>query len=251
MKALILAAGLGTRLRPITDTIPKPLVPIAGKTLLAYHLDHLRQHGVTDILINTHYLPDQIDTFVSEYQKAQPNDFSISTTYEPELLGSAGTLRANRAFFEDENEPFFVVYSDNLTDINYTNLLAAHREQGPVATIASYFEAHPEQKGIIEYDETGLIKRFVEKPKPEQVTSNYANAGIYVVSPEIFPLLEELEESVLDFGHHVFPHLLRQDRPMRVYTMNETLLDIGNHENYTKAQDLPEKMNLNYDNDNN
>lgn len=243
MKALILAAGLGSRLRPLTETIPKPLVPIAGVPLLKYHLDHLKGHGVTDILINTHYLAEQIDQFINDYSKQSGGSMKITTTYEPELLGSAGTLKSNQDFFADE-EDFLVVYSDNLTDIDYSKLLEQHRGDDSLVTIASYFEHFPEQKGIIEHDDSRLISRFIEKPQAHEVTTNSANAGIYVINKKIFRTLSELEQIPLDFGHHVFTTLLTHGEPLRVYNMDETLLDIGNHENYTKAQSLPEIMNF-------
>jgi mannose-1-phosphate guanylyltransferase len=243
MKAFILAAGLGTRLRPLTETIPKPLVPIAGKPLLAYHLDHLAEHGVTEVLINTHYLSEQMEEFVADYLRTQPNELSISTIYEPELLGSAGTIRSNQSFVGSD-EPFLVIYSDNLTDINYGKLLDHHMQSEAAVTIASYYEAHPEQKGIIEHDEDLRIRNFVEKPQPHQITSHYANAGIYVMDARIFDALAQLEHDLLDFGHHVFPFLLKNGHLMQVYQMDETLLDIGNLENYTKAQSLPETMNF-------
>ncbi len=243
MKAFILAAGLGTRLRPLTETTPKPLVPIAGKPLLGYHLDHLAAHGITDIRINTHYLPAQMEEFIAQYQTTQPNRLSISTIYEPELLGSAGTIRDNQSWLSG-NEPFLVIYSDNLTDIDYGKLIDHHRQSKAQVTIASYYEHHPEQKGIIEHDDELVISNFIEKPQPHHITSNYANAGIYVIDSSILNTLPELDHEVLDFGHHVFPFLLKNGHLMQVYQMDETLLDIGNHENYTKAQALPETMNF-------
>lgn len=246
MKALILAAGIGTRLRPITDKIPKPLVPIADKPLLAYHFNHLSHHGITDILVNTHYLSAQIDSFINSYLETKASKPKIRTTYEENLLGSAGTLRENADFFNLDEEPFLVVYGDNLTDINYTRLIQQHISEKNLVTIASYYETHPEQKGIIEYDGSRRIKKFIEKPKPEQITSHYANAGIYVMNRQILPLLKSMHEIPLDFGHHVFPHLLEHNYKMAIYAMDETLLDIGNYENYTKAQLLPTTMNFDY-----
>lgn len=243
MKALILAAGLGTRLRPITETIPKPLVPIAGVPLLTYHLNQLQYYGVTDVLINTHYLAEQIEQFVEDYVNEHGKNIRVSTIYEPELLGSAGTLKANQGFFADE-EDFLVIYSDNLTDIDYSKLLLQHKSSNSMVTIASYYEHFPEQKGIIEYGDDFVITNFIEKPKTTEVTSNYANAGIYVVNRKIFELIKRINEPLLDFGHHIFPELLKRQEMMRVYTMDETLLDIGNHENYTKAQTMPIIMNF-------
>lgn len=234
MKAIILAAGLGTRLRPFTLTTPKPLLPIGNKPLLAYHLDSLRAHHVSSVLINTHHLPEQIEKFVEEYQAAHSN-LSITTIFEPELLGSAGTVKANEAFFRDVND-FFIIYGDNFTNIDYLKLLAHHRTKGGLMTIASYEEAHPEQKGVIESDANGRIKRFVEKPKPGETTSTRANAGIYVAERGLFSFLQALSNESPDFGNHVFPFLLEQGAPLFAYPMTEHILDIGTPESYTKAQ---------------
>lgn len=240
MKALILAAGLGTRLRPLTETIPKPLLPIAGKPLLAYHLDSLSRCGITDVLINTHYLHEKIEDFVLEAKKDFP-DLNIQTSFEAELLGSAGTLKENREFFKNE-EDFLIVYGDNLTNINYQNLLEIHEKEKGLVTIASYFEEHPESKGIISFDEKNRILKFIEKPKGNQVISNYANAGIYVLNKKVFEYLKQLDKEPLDFGHDFFPFLLGKDEDMYVYKMNEILLDIGNIENYNKSQDIALKL---------
>jgi NDP-sugar pyrophosphorylase family protein len=234
MKALLLCAGLGTRLRPLTETTPKPLLPISGKPLLLYHLESLYAHGVRHILINTHYLPTQIEAFV----KKHADDFAgliIETVYEENLLGSAGTLRHNVSFFEGSDD-FFVVYGDNLTTINYTKLLETHKSTGGIATIASYVEPHPETKGIIVFDDNDQITTFIEKPTGDQIISHYANAGIYVIRDDIFTSLYEIEKQPLDFGYDVFPSLLAHKEKMYVYRMDEFLLDIGTLDSYTKAQ---------------
>ena len=239
MKALLLAAGLGTRLRPLTETIPKPLVPIDGKPLLQYHLDHLAKHGVTEVLINTHYLASQIETFVKDYQERRP-DLLITTSYEETMLGSAGTLRANQEFFGDE--AFFIVYADNLTDLNYQKLMEHHRSQSALVTIASYQESFPEQKGIIEFNpETKLIEGFIEKPPPGTTSSDRANAGIYVTDARLFPHLDT-EKTPYDFGFDVFPQLLASGQPLAVYLMQESILDVGTHKTYTEAQTLVKRL---------
>ncbi len=236
MKALILAAGLGTRLRPLTEKTPKPLLLVGDKPLLEYHLDSLEKNGVESILINTHYLPEQIVDF-SEKQNQSSRKMRVFTVFERGLLGSAGTLKANKSFFDGEDD-FFIVYGDNLTNIDYKKLLERHKETGGVVTIASYVEPLPETKGIIVLSEVGKIERFIEKPKKEQVVSNYANAGIYVVNKRIFDFLESFSQTPFDFGHHLFPYLLKLGVPLYVYHMDEMLLDIGTLESYTKAQDL-------------
>jgi NDP-sugar pyrophosphorylase family protein len=234
MKALVLSAGLGTRLRPITDIIPKPLVPINGKPLLAYHLDALLKYGVSDVLINTHHLSEKVKFFIDGYLKSHAG-INIVSTFEKKLLGSAGTLKANADFFQGESN-FLVVYGDNLTNINYQNLLNFHSKVGGICSIACYLETHPETKGVVEFDERGRILRFVEKANQYRGVKCYANGGIYVCDTKVFDYLDELEESLLDFGSHLFPYLIQQAKPMYAYKMTELLLDIGTLETYQLAQ---------------
>ncbi len=236
MKALILAAGLGTRLRPLTDQTPKCLVPIGGRPLLSYHLDALQNIGVSDVLINTHYLSDQVESFLEQYRQGV-RDMSIVTAYEESLLGSAGTLKMNQDFFKGE-EDFLVVYGDDLTNLDYARLLKLHKQKKGICTIACYYEKHPEQKGVVIFDANGQITEFKEKPKKEEINTNDANAGIYVVNQEIFKMLAPMEKPLLDFGYDVFPPLLRENKAMFVYQMEEFFLDIGTPENYNFANSV-------------
>lgn len=236
MKAILLSAGLGSRLRPLTYTTPKQLLPINGKPLLSYHLESLYKYGVRDILINTHHLHEQIEEFVND-NKERFKGLTIQTVFEKTLLGSAGTLKENKLFFKNEDD-FFVIYADNLTNINYNSLFGIHKDKGGVVTIASYVEEFPESKGIISFDENDRVLKFIEKPKPDQIISKYANAGIYVVNKKIFEYLNSLEKMPLDFGFDVFPYLLDKNEDMYIYKMNEFLLDIGTLESYTKSQDI-------------
>lgn len=235
MKALILCAGLGTRLRPLTDTIPKALVPVAGKPLLAYHLDSLQKYGVSEALINTHYLADKISDFAREYEKQNPK-IKITVSFEPKLLGSAGTLLHNGDFFKNEDS-FFIIYGDNLTNINYEAILRCHKKNNGIVTIASYYENNPSSKGIIVFNENHKISKFIEKPAIKDIISNYANAGIYVAKRDIFRYLEALQKTPLDFGRDVFPALLDLHKAMYVYKMTEFLLDIGTPETYERAHE--------------
>lgn len=242
MKALILAAGLGTRLRPLTEKIPKPLVLIGNKPLLQYHFDRLLSLGINDILINSSYLAEQIKDFVSSYQKLH-TEVRIKLTFEPELLGSAGTLKANADFFQGEDD-FLIIYGDNLTNINYNQLIDSHRLKQPaLCTIACYEEPNIESKGMVIFDAEGRIQRFIEKPKTEQVVSHYANAGMYVCNKDIFKYLDQFDKIPLDFGHDIFPKVLidRVD-VLSVYLMKEFLLDIGTMDNYEKANKAVESL---------
>lgn len=233
MKALILAAGLGTRLRPLTDSVPKPLVPLAGRPLLAYHLDNLRKHGVDEVLIDVHYLAEQIEAFAKEYSThhATPR---ISFSYNPDLIGSAGVVARNRDFFGEED--FFVVYSDNFTNLNFTNLLTKHRATQAVCTIATYYEPEPSSKGIVVYDKTGRISRFIEKPQGQEIISNYANAGIYACSSSIIDHIDLAEAFPYDFARHLFPKLLKLGYPLFSHELTEYFIDIGTPATYARGQ---------------
>lgn len=242
MKALILAAGLGTRLRPLTEKTPKPLLKIGEKPLLQYHLNLLRLHGFFEVLINTHYLSEQIKDFAIEYQNRHP-DIKIHVTEEPELLGSAGTLKANKSFFaEDDN--FLIFYGDNLTDINLTELISTHEQLQALATIAVYEEKYPEQKGIIETDDKDNVTHFYEKPSEGITDSKLANGGIYILNKEILPILDHQQKTPLDFGFDIFPYLLDNDYKISVYKSHELIHDVGTHDNYQKAQELLKTMDL-------
>lgn len=236
MKALILIAGLGTRLRPITFRVPKSIVPINNIPLLKYHLDTLTYYGILDVLINIHYLPNAIYSFIDGYKKINKR-IRIKSVFEETLLGSAGTLKKNKSFFRSDTD-FLVIYGDNLTNINYLSFWKYHKQKGGIATIASYYENHPESKGIIVFNKKKVIQSFVEKPKPEQITSHHANAGIYMLNKKIFNYLDKYNSYPIDFGRDLFPNLLSIKEYMYIYIMKELLLDIGTHQTYQLAQKI-------------
>lgn len=240
MKALILAAGLGTRLRPLTESMPKCLVPIAGRPLLDYHLKSLEKFGFDEALINTHYLPELVEKYIAEYKNGG-GKIKIKIAYEPELLGSAGTLRANKDFFSGEKN-FAVIYADNLTNINYRKLLNFHEKNNSDCTIACYFEPNPAQKGVVVCDASERVTRFVEKPKELPAPSNFANGGIYIFNSAIISSLADSPGLNYDFGHHVFPQLLENKLNLHAYKMDEFLLDIGSMDSYNLAQSYIDKL---------
>jgi len=227
MKAFLLAAGLGTRLRPLTDQIPKCLVPINGKPLMAYWFDLFEKHGVEEILVNLHYLPTQVEAFVNNY----PTSLKIRTFYEEKLLGSGGTVWKNRNWVKNE-EMFLIVYGDNLTNANLTDMIYFHQKYRPVLTMAVFHTDRPRECGIATVNSTHTIVEFVEKPKNPK--SNLANAGIFVASPEIFHYFPDNHETVIDLGFNVLPNLVDK---MKAYLLTDYLLDIGNLERYQKAQE--------------
>ncbi len=223
MKAILLAAGKGTRLRPLTDTIPKCLVPINGEPLLGIWLKLLEAHGIKEVLVNYH-APD-IEAFLAR----DDSGVRIKAVYEEKLLGSAGTVRANKDFVEGE-DAFLIAYADNLTNMDLTRMIEFHRARSGVLTMGLHRTGRPEACGIAALDADGLITSFIEKPK--QPESDLANAGIYVAGQGVFDHIPS-RKGLVDFGFDVFPALVGK---MYGYEIEEYLLDIGTMENYKRAE---------------
>ena len=226
MKAFLLAAGLGTRLRPVTDQAPKCLVPIAGKPLLQIWLELLAWHGVQEVLINTHHLPELVQNFASGWFGCP----KLHLSHEETLLGSAGTLRKNWDFVAAE-ESFLVCYADNLTDVDLGKLVQFHQAHQGSLTMALFRTERPRECGVAEMDEAGLITSFEEKPTLPK--SSLANAGIYVMRPGIQRLLPHTQPS--DIGFHLLPRCLGE---MYGWLWEGLLMDIGNPQAYARAQEL-------------
>jgi NDP-sugar pyrophosphorylase family protein len=230
MKALILAAGEGTRLGPLTAERPKPMLPVGGVPLIEHIVLLLKRHGVSDIAINLHYKPW---TIIHHLGHGRRWGVRIHYSFEEALLGSAGAAKRLEWYFD---ESFIVFYGDLYTDLNLSNLIAAHRQGGAPLTMALYAVDNPTQCGIVELDEQSRVRRFVEKPAPDQVFSRLANAGVLVIEPAVLDLVPA--EQNYDFGHDVFPRMLATDQSIVGYPITETLIDIGTPENYQKAQQL-------------
>jgi mannose-1-phosphate guanylyltransferase len=224
MKAFLLAAGLGKRLRPLTSDRPKCLVPIAGKPLLHYWLSLCRRCGVRDLLVNVHHQADMVQQYLRGL-----NDQSVEITVFPErrLLGSGGTVAANASFVRGQRD-FFVLYADNLTNIDLNALLRFHRSHDGMATMGLFRTPAPEQCGIVELDASGVVTSFQEKPARPR--SDLANAGVMVFDPEVFSHMPG--EEVFDLGHDVLPGLAGR---MHGYVIQEYLQDIGTIEKYLDA----------------
>lgn len=228
MKGLLLAAGLGTRLRPLTETTPKCLVDIAGKPLLAWWLRHLEAQGVTDVIINLHHLPEKVREFIDRYD----GPLSVTLFEEKELLGSAGTLSACEAYLSDTNH-FFILYGDNLTNVRLRSLAKYHERVAPLLTVGLFRAPEPRACGIVEVDgeDSGRIISFVEKPKNPQ--SDLASAGLFVASRDIFARLPPPGEFPLDFGGGVMPNLVGQ---MYGVLVDGYLRDVGTIESLRAAR---------------
>ena len=228
MKAFLLAGGFGTRLKPLTDTTPKCLVPINGVPLMEWWLRLLKKHGVTEVIVNTHYLYGQVRDYIQQYNQ-RDTGLRVIEFYEDTLLGSGGTINANRDFVED-GEDFFVCYANNLTDINLSEMMRKKKKKSGVLTMALFHTNKPSQCGIAELDSSGKIIEFIEKP--EHPKSNLANAGIYVTNKNVFEVFPKAE--FIDFGKDILPKLV--DR-MFGWSIDGYLIDIGTMDNYQRAQE--------------
>lgn len=215
IRAQVLAAGLGTRLRPLTHEIPKPMVPVLDRPVMAHIVDHLRRAGISDIIANLHYFPDSIRDYFGD---------SIEYVYEEELSGTAGGVRRCRDFLGDST--FLIFSGDALTDIDIARFLDAHKANGGVATIAAKRVANTEEYGVIVHDAAGRISAFQEKPHPDEALSDLANTCIYLFEPAIFDYFPDSE--FVDFANDVFPALLEHDVPFFVHDIgDEYWNDVG------------------------
>jgi mannose-1-phosphate guanylyltransferase len=224
MKAFILAAGSGTRLRPLTDKVPKCLLPIQGVPLLRIWLENCQAAGIAEVLVNVHAHPESFREFV----RAQNSAVRVRLVEETELLGSAGTLAKNRAFVQDE-EDFFVLYGDVLTNTSLATMLDFHRQGRTPATLGVYQVPDPSRCGVVTTDQDAIVRNFVEKP--ERPESHWAFSGVMIASPQIIDLAPSQRPA--DIGFHLLPHLIGG---MRAYPIPDYLQDIGTLSNYNDAQ---------------
>ena len=224
MKAFLLAAGHGTRLRPLTDSTPKCLLPIGGTPLLGIWLELCRCSGIGEVLLNLHAHPGA----VRDYLSRQPCGVEVTVFEEPELLGSAGTVAANREWVRSE-ECFWILYADVLTNVDLTAMLRFHRAHPSAATIGVYRVPDPSRCGIVTVDQNQRVTHFVEKPA--HPASNLAFSGVLLGTPELLEAIPD--QTPADLGHDVLPRLAGR---MSAYEIGEFLLDIGTRQNYERAQ---------------
>jgi mannose-1-phosphate guanylyltransferase len=224
LKAFLLAAGHGTRLRPLTDNTPKCLLPIQGIPLLQIWLDVCRRFGVDQVLINIHAHADLVLDFLQKNAKGT----RVRVVVEERLLGSAGTLLCNRQWVEAE-DCFWVFYADVLNRVDLGAMLRIHQSRKPVATMGVCRVPDPARCGVVDVSEDGIVRHFVEKPS--QPRSNLAFAGLLVGTPLLLDLIPPKQPA--DLGFDVLPGLAGR---MLAYQISEYLIDIGTVENYQKAQ---------------
>lgn len=235
MKAMILAAGEGRRLRPLTDAVPKPMLPVGGRPLVVHLIDLLRSHGVREIAINLHHQPEAISAFLGDGRH-----FGVRVTYslEERLLGSAGGVKRMEAFFGDE--PFLVIYGDVLTGLDLTALHAFHTSRGAALTMALHQPEALNECGVVDLSEDGRVLAFVEKPGPGEEPSRWANAGIYIVEP---PVLRQIPpDTPFDFGADLFPLLLERAASLYGYVSDAPVVDIGTPEGYVRAEAVARRL---------
>jgi mannose-1-phosphate guanylyltransferase len=224
MKAFLLAAGVGSRLRPITDTVPKCMLAIDDRPLLDIWLDAFFAAGVDEVLINLHHLPDVVRAHVA----ARTGPPAIELVFEPELLGSAGTLAAGRSWVEGE-EMFLACNADNLTDFDLRALIEAHRAGGTLATLTVFHSERPSAGGVVELDAEGTVTGFQEKPA--EPVSDLVNAGMYAFGPGV---LELIGTPPADIGYDLLPKLVGQARAVPV---DGYFRDVGTVDTYRQAKE--------------
>lgn len=213
-QAMMLAAGQGTRLRPVTERIPKCMVRLGGRPLLEYGIRWLAKHGVTELAINLHHLPEAVTEYFGDGRQ-----WGVRITYslEPEPLGTAGGVKRMASFFRG---PFFVWYGDNLSTCRLDHLWEQHTSRGGPVTVALHQRDDPTHGGIVALDAQDRITRFLEKPAPGEVFSRWVNAGIYVLEPAVLDAIPT--GRAVDFGRDVFPAMLAADGVLYGYRMSGT-----------------------------
>ncbi len=220
MRAMVMAAGLGTRLRPLTDFLPKPMMPIANRPVLEHLLRLLHRHDVREVGINLHAEPETIRRYVGD---GSALGMSVRWSHEPELLGTAGGTKKLEDFWAGET--ILVTSGDGLHDIDVTALLGHHRRTSALATLAVKPVSDPSSYGVVILDRDTRVRGFQEKPTRDEARSDLANCGVYVIEPE---LLERIPpDTVVDFGRDVWPSLVAAGEPIYAHTTMAYWNDVG------------------------
>ncbi|MBL6989665.1 MAG: nucleotidyltransferase family protein [Bacteriovoracaceae bacterium] len=227
MKALLLTAGEGKRLRPLTEVLPKCLMPVNGIPLLAYWIDLLKDAGIKDILVNTHYLADQVTSYLNDLN----HGLNIEISYEEKLLGTGGTILVNKNFFKEDS--ILVIHADNLSHFSLSDFQTTHKKRPSncLMTMLSYKTTIPQSCGILKLDDRGIVRKFYEKIK--NPPGDLANGAVYIFENEIISLLQDLNKEEIDLSIDVLPNLLG-----KIYTFHNDIYhrDIGTIESYCQAQ---------------
>jgi mannose-1-phosphate guanylyltransferase len=228
MRVMVMAAGKGTRLRPVTDLLPKPMAPVANRPVLYHILRLLKRHGFSEVVLNLHHMPEVITDYLGDGSAV---GLDVRYSYEPELLGTAGGVKKNEDFLGVDT--FLVMSGDALTDIDLTQLVAAHHRNGSIATLAVKEVDDPSLYGVVVTDDDDRVIGFQEKPSREEARSRLCNCGIYVFEPEILSLIPAGEFD--DFGSRLFPDLLRQHVAFHAHTCDGYWSDVGNLSEFSRG----------------
>jgi mannose-1-phosphate guanylyltransferase len=219
MKAVIMAGGEGTRLRPLTRTTPKPLVPVVRRRCIDYSLGSLARAGITEIIVTTSYKAGMI---VDALEATDVGGISMLFSFERQPMGTAGGVAKTSAYLDDT---FVVMSADVLANVDLDAMFEFHRRKGADATMALTTVENVSEYGVVAMDDDERIQRFQEKPSPEEAFSNLINAGIYVLEPHVMDLVPE--DTKFDFSRDLFPILMENDQPMYGHKLEGLWMDIG------------------------
>jgi NDP-sugar pyrophosphorylase family protein len=233
LKAIIIAGGLGTRLRPLTYNTPKPIVPLANRPLVAHQIEQLRKHGIDQVILNLHYLSDEIKRILEADEKLNVKlEYSIEKT----PLGTAGAVKNAEEFFDEG--PLVVFNGDVIADLNISDILAFHKKKKALVTITLVAVEDPTSYGLVLMDPDQRVREFIEKPSWERVEGmkrKNVNAGLYILDPKIFR--DVPKNTPYMFERDLFPKLLKEGAPIYGYEMNRYWIDIGNPQKYRQVHE--------------
>ncbi len=230
MKAVVMAGGEGSRLRPLTANRPKPLVPVCNRPIMEHIIELLKEHGIRDVVATLYYLSDEIQSYFGD-----GSDFGVDIKYSVETvpLGTAGSVKKAEEHLRDGT--FIIVSGDALTDCDLSKAVEFHKQKGSLATLVLYRVPAPLEFGVVITDEDGRVTRFLEKPSWSEVFSDTVNTGIYILEPEIFDMMAAGKP--YDWSGDIFPKLLEDGKPLFGYVMGEYWSDIGSLQQYREAQE--------------
>lgn len=229
MKAVVMAGGEGTRLRPLTSHRPKPLAPVLNKPIMEHIILLLKDHGITEIVVTLHYLADEIEGYFGD-----GSEWGVKLHYSVEdiPLGTAGSVKQAEHLLRDDT--FIIVSGDALTDIDLSKAIEFHLKKESLATIVLSHVPNPLEFGVVITDDEGRIRRFLEKPSWGEVFSDTVNTGMYILEPSVFDYMEPAKN--YDWSQHIFPEILREEKPLYGYIMEDYWCDVGNLSQYREAQ---------------
>lgn len=239
MKAVVLGAGVGSRLDPLTAKLPKPLVPIINVPVMQHIIRLLQKHGINEIVSNLHYMADEIEEY---FAQANIDGVNLQFVREDNLTGDAGGVRACRSLLA--NETFLVIMGDLLTDANLNTVIAEHKQKKAIASIGVIPVDDVTKFGVVLRDSSGFIQGFQEKPSAQEALSNEISTGIYVLEPEVFDYIPKTGS--YGFGRELFPLLVQKKLPVLGIKLNSYWSDIGSFEAYWRSNldALEEKVKL-------